>query len=262
MNTKKISKPHNLIKVVKKDLLKTTPSHRSGKEGLLIPTLDDMLQIEVTRNNLMRALAFMNDLISLVEEKGYCIKVSNRETLVVLGQEEIRIRFREIQKRVLRSDYEFNSTQAVPSGIVSFKMEKGSGEKEWRDTQEVKIEERLPDIVTAIEVSAKEKKERRLINEANWKAYRLKEEKKKEAKAVKQKEISDFELLINSSGRWHKSQNLRNYLEIFENKARQSNTLSDEKIEWLQWARKKADWYDPFIESDDDVFGDVDRDSF
>ena len=33
-------------------------------------------------------------------------------------------------------------------------------------------------------------------------------------------------------------------------------------INWLDWARKKADWYDPFMEADDDIFQDLDRDSF
>ncbi len=30
---------------------------------------------------------------------------------------------------------------------------------------------------------------------------------------------------------------------------------------WLEWAKKKLDWYDPHIEADDELLKDVDRDT-
>ena len=36
--------------------------------------------------------------------------------------------------------------------------------------------------------------------------------------------------------------------------------LTEEKIKWLIWARKKADWYDPQIEDEDDLLNDIDKD--
>ena len=68
--------------------------------------------------------------------------------------------------------------------------------------------------------------------------------------------------MINSSGRWHKSEQLRNYLDTYENNMRERGLLSADIIKKIMWARKKADWYDPFIESEDEVFKDLDRDTF
>jgi len=50
------------------------------------------------------------------------------------------------------------------------------------------------------------------------------------------------------------------YLNHYENYFRNLNQLDDQKKEWLNWARKKADWYDPFIELNDEVMERIDRD--
>lgn len=39
-----------------------------------------------------------------------------------------------------------------------------------------------------------------------------------------------------------------------------SNDFSDEQQNWLAWARKKADWYDPFIGEDHELISEIDRD--
>ncbi|MFT4850690.1 MAG: hypothetical protein ACI83B_003249 [Sediminicola sp.] len=68
--------------------------------------------------------------------------------------------------------------------------------------------------------------------------------------------------MINSSGRWHKSQQLRNYLSTYEDRMKSNGELTKDVMDWLDWARKKADWYDPFMEAEDEIFQDVDRDFF
>ena len=40
-----------------------------------------------------------------------------------------------------------------------------------------------------------------------------------------------------------------------------TNTLDADKKEWINWAKEKADWYDPFIEKDDALLSGIDRDS-
>jgi hypothetical protein len=32
-----------------------------------------------------------------------------------------------------------------------------------------------------------------------------------------------------------------------------------ESQEWIDWAKKKIDWYDPFIQAEDDLLNDSDR---
>jgi hypothetical protein len=40
-----------------------------------------------------------------------------------------------------------------------------------------------------------------------------------------------------------------------------THTNSEELKNWLNWARKKADWYDPFTEAEDQLLCDADRNS-
>ena len=41
----------------------------------------------------------------------------------------------------------------------------------------------------------------------------------------------------------------------------EKNNFSEELKSWVEWARKKAEWYDPFIESEDELLNDVDRET-
>ncbi len=38
-------------------------------------------------------------------------------------------------------------------------------------------------------------------------------------------------------------------------------TVSEEFEDWLEWASKKIDWYDPDINLEDEALKDVDKDS-
>ncbi len=67
--------------------------------------------------------------------------------------------------------------------------------------------------------------------------------------------------MLNASTRLHKAQYIRSYIEQFEEQANRTDTLSDEKKEWLEWAKEKADWYDPFIEKEVKLLEEVDRDT-
>jgi intergrase/recombinase len=76
-----------------------------------------------------------------------------------------------------------------------------------------------------------------------------------------QKDLAEFKEMLLKASRWHKAVNVRNYIDAVEYRAITSNHLSDELKDWLIWARKKADWYDPFIESEDELLNEVDRES-
>lgn len=47
--------------------------------------------------------------------------------------------------------------------------------------------------------------------------------------------------------RWHSAQHLRNYIDALESRELKSS-------EWISWAKAKADWYDPFIAKEDELF--------
>ena len=42
---------------------------------------------------------------------------------------------------------------------------------------------------------------------------------------------------------------------------RNHDILHSEKKEWINWAKEKADWYDPFVEKDLELLKNIDRDT-
>ena len=56
------------------------------------------------------------------------------------------------------------------------------------------------------------------------------------------------------------SQKIRRYADEFERFTLGKGTLSDDMKEKIGWIRKKADWYDPFIEAEDELMEGIDRD--
>ena len=67
--------------------------------------------------------------------------------------------------------------------------------------------------------------------------------------------------MISSASRWHKAENLRNYIHEVEAVALGNGAISDELKNWLEWARKKADWYDPFTEANDELLDEINKDT-
>ena len=65
--------------------------------------------------------------------------------------------------------------------------------------------------------------------------------------------------MLTKASRWHKANNLRNYIDPIETKAISNDKYSIELKEWIDWARKKADWYDPFVELKNNLLEDINK---
>jgi hypothetical protein len=52
---------------------------------------------------------------------------------------------------------------------------------------------------------------------------------------------------------------LREFIDDVEHKAVEKNSVTNELGSWIKWARKKADWYDPFVEAYDELLHGADR---
>ncbi|MCD8539257.1 MAG: hypothetical protein LRY55_05450, partial [Leadbetterella sp.] len=57
---------------------------------------------------------------------------------------------------------------------------------------------------------------------------------------------------------WKEVEILREYIDQIELKAIYENRLTEEMVSWLDWARGKADWFDPLTDKPDEWLKDVD----
>ncbi len=83
-----------------------------------------------------------------------------------------------------------------------------------------------------------------------------------EQKARKEKEVKKFRELLTESNSWHQSVILNQYIEEVERRALIEESITEEKKEWLAWAKEKSEWFNPFIKKADLILGNQDRNSF
>ena len=95
-------------------------------------------------------------------------------------------------------------------------------------------------------------REERLQLEALWREQSRKEDIRKELNAKKQSEFNNFKRLLNQSLRWEKSQAIRAFINHVETNPNLTIEGCENIQEWIQWAKCKADWYDPTVERKDE----------
>lgn len=219
------------------------------------------LNIRVSRNKDMqdRALRFMDTFIKLMRARGHDIKIVDSNTCAMIEGEKFKIYLTEKNKRI-KSEDRWGSSTYEPTGIFILKMDVSYNTIEWYDGK-VPLEEQLAKILAKIEIKVKEYKEEQRLWEIRRQEQAEKERIKRERIDRENKELSDFKELLQDVNRWRQAMILINYIDAMEEKAIASNAVSDEFKKWLEWARKKADWYHPHINGEDDFLKEVDKET-
>ncbi len=256
----KLTKPHKYI-LATKAYHKSVKIRNKSRDWSMQIDDTNVLSISVSENLFSRALRFMDTLIKVIEKRGYKITVSNRTTIVIKDQ-SYNIRLTEKNRRVKReTNNSWDEFDLEATGNLCLKLDRSYPIKEWSDTKTKSLEDKLSDILVWIEIKAKVDKKNEIEN-AIWREKQEKiRQKEEELQSRKDTELENFEGLFHTATRWHKSQYIRNYIKEFEDYAIKSNTLNEEKKEWIEWAKEKADWYDPFIEKEVKLLEDIDRDT-
>lgn len=257
----KLSKPHRYIIATKIYNEKIKIRNNTRNWTMKIDNTN-VISIDVSDKLFSRALRFMNTFIKIAEKRGYEIFTSDITTTIKIKEQLYNLRFREKNKRIKKSTKtSWPEYDLIPTGYLSLKVDTYYPIKEWSDSKTKQIEDKLFNILSWLELRA----EKDLQNSIETKLRHEQQEKRrivaKELQRLKDEELLMFSNLMNSATRWHKSQYLKNYIKEFEKYAIQSNSLNAENKKWLEWAKEKVDWYNPFIEKEVELLKDVDRDT-
>jgi len=216
------------------------------------------ISISVTKPNIERALLFMDTLIKLLRRRKHDIQIVENTTYAIVDGEKFKIYLRE-RKGMTKAPSPYGGSYSINSyyakGILTFVHEIYSWrKKEWVDGKH-KIEEKLLDILTYFEITAKEIKEIRIENEKR--RIHEQEEERIRKLIIEQKriEIVKFKSLIKQANNWKQAMIIREYLAALDNYP----VLTDERKEWLKWAKIKIEWFDPFTWANDEILDDNDR---
>lgn len=120
-----------------------------------------------------------------------------------------------------------------------------------KETDKVKLEDKLGDII----VKLYEKSERiRVVRVAREEEAKRREEERKrevELKNKRKEEAIKTIDLVNKSEDYRIACEIRNYIKAVELK----EELDEDTKQWIKWANKKADWFDPIIDANDELLG-------
>lgn len=243
--------------IIKPDILTfQTKQYWQGKISFTSYREDNRIKypIRVEKNNRERALRFMDTFAKLMRHRGHTFSKEYSDTGVLINGIFIEIDLREASKRVPAKP-PYSGTELVPIGEFIFKIGKYSDKREWRYGK-VKLEGMLARIVAKLEMMAQSEKE--------WKersriaTLKREEEEKRlaEIKKCKDEEVDKFNRLVKLSEQYDKTLKIRQYIEAVKQKAINTNNLTPEKQEWINWATDKADWYDPLINKHDIILDD------
>lgn len=250
----RLHNPHPLIAKYKENMILRKKHYRDYNVGY-----DNHLSINVGDEHEHRALLIMDTLIKAIKHRGHDIKIVNRQTKLIIDGEDYEVSIREKNKRVEdeNSTSHWDRWRLIPTGLLVFKIEGYYG-KEWIDGSSNPLQNQLSRIIAKLEFESerekREREERRIRDEENERQKKI----QRDLREKKEKEFDEFKNLIKDAHRWKQLIVLREYIEYIErNIKKHQNSGFD--LDWIKWARAKADWYDPTINLSDDLLNDFDR---
>jgi len=208
-----------------------------------------------------RALRIIDTLVKVLKQKGYRFKFSNSGSFVIIEEMKIELRFREKNKRErIKTTYGYTNV-LKPTGLLSLKVHHSLSTREWSGTTRTPLEEKISFLIEKLKEFAKGEKEYQEYLEKVWEKQRIEEEKELKIKDKRDQELNKFKELFSRSERWNKTKQMRKFLKAMEDEAVIKSRVTDEFNDFLSWATKKIDWYDPILEREDEVFEKVDRET-
>ncbi len=222
---------------------------------------------EVSENGMSRLMAILDAVFKAVEKLGGSV---NDDLSVRIRSDVVRIRVvesedkvkheltkKEAQELIQYEDEAKRNKWASKPRIRQFdyvyngRIRIVFGEKNYiRDSEKEKLEDRLGDILIAL---YEKSEDNRIARERREEEQRRREEearRKEELRRRKEAEITRTKELINKADDYRIALDIRAYI----NAAVESGS-EEATSEWIEWARKKADWYDPTIAREDEYLG-------
>jgi hypothetical protein len=215
-----------------------------------------MLQVKVSKSQVSRGMIILDAFIKLIKKRGHKITLRSDKSYVVIAGEEIGFSLREKTKREQDPKSTYSYTIAKPLGILILKMW-SYHDKEWQDGT-VKLDHQLESIMLRMEEEARYLAAFHEQARKHHEEFIEKERQKQAIAEREKKELEDFKAMLAKSKRWGEAVILRNYIQEVERQNVGTNRMDQEKLEWIKWAKAKADWYDPFIEREDEWLKDFD----
>lgn len=270
-----LSSPHPLVRAAAKRL-----KQRDGwpdAKGLRSAP-DEVLNIEVTKGSLDRALLIADTLIKVLARQGISTSIDAESKATYFDVQGTLVSFT-LTEHVSRSSHEMTPAEKRardrywnsgnlgaglmdypsipryddhPTGRLTITLGRWPS-RSWRDTDKSQLESRLEQVIVGLASLAEEVRLGREEKARQMEQRRLAEERYEFFKTRYQNEESAFKHMEAKAVSWERAARLRAYVEAVERLALRESSLGQDMLEWIAWARAKADWLDPLIEVCDPI---------
>lgn len=248
--TSNLIAPDPLVVLAQQELSKRNERSTWALEYDGVLSSSNGVLIRVAPKNINRALRLFNTLIKAFRVRGFQFQGSN----AILGKHSYEISIRE---KLIRLD----NLKKKPTNILCLKVYSGYPRFEIYDSKSTLIEDKISRIIAKVELGI-EYLERVWAQIARREeAARLIEEEKAKILTTKKEELAAFKMLLRSAKRLHEVNLIREYINFKEESAKHKGSYDEGLQKWVEWARKKADWYDPNINAPDSILDERDKDT-
>lgn len=216
-----------------------------------------ILPIFVSEQNINRAYRILDILIKTIEEmEGFC------NTTIEKGQDKGYIgimktffffELKEFSKKKGIDDSKFIFIISVKGWLYDNEVY----HSEYKDKDNEPIENQLGCIIRDMFVTANKLLITDELEEREKERKRLEIERQQRLDALRNGELADVKVLTQAASDWDRAQKIRQFVDILESQICIINDDEQRKkvIDWVKWARDKADWLDPLIEKGDNLLG-------
>lgn len=270
-----LNSPHPLVKAAARRLKQRNAW--SNVKGLR-SSPGEVLDIEVTRAALDRALLIADTLIKVLAKQGISTTVNAESKTTFFDVQGTQVSFA-ITEHVKRSDHQVTPSEQRarerywnhsllgnttieypiirqydyhPTGFLTITLGRWPS-RNFKDSDRSRLETRLGQVVAGLVSLAAEIKFNKEEKARREEMHRRAEERLKLLKTRFDREEANFKKLEAESANWERACSLRRYIEAVEHQALANDGLTEELVEWATWARAKADWLDPLIDVCDPI---------
>lgn len=255
---------HKLVQVMRKHI--NARKNQSANPNTLLD-LDSGSFITVSKGTVDRALRIADSLLKALEVRGYkvCVDKGYRLSHVIVLDEEIIMSIQEPNKQVpykptpeeVREHKKYSwmtypKYDYVKSGELIIKLTGATGQSTVSDKVGKPLEKQLNEVVIRMLRLAVRMRNDRLERERKAKEGEQRRNRYNELVRLHEQEKAMLEELYRDSSEWHKSQQLRAYIEAVRQKEMRAGggiQSGSDLDEWIRWAHQQADRLDPLVES-------------
>lgn len=121
----------------------------------------------------------------------------------------------------------------------------------FEDCKSYLLEDRIGEILIALYEASYPARKKRFEREERERQAREEERKQEQIRKNYDKEVEKTQALVNKAKDYEIACRIRKYIDAVRN----NPDATDNNPEWIEWATKKADWYDPTVARADEFFG-------